>query len=57
MTFNQEYVIWFEIWEQMTAKKLLVLNKTQIQQKIDRMAYQVLEDNLSEKEIITDWAA
>ena len=36
----------------MTAKKLLVLNKTQIQQKIDRMAYQILEDNLSEKEIV-----
>ena len=36
----------------MDAKKLLILNKTQIQQKIDRMAYQILEDNLSEKEIV-----
>lgn len=36
----------------MAAKKLLILNKKQIQQKIDRMAYQILEDNLNEKEII-----
>ena len=36
----------------MTAKKLLILNKTQIKQKIDRMAYQVLEDNLNEKEVV-----
>jgi pyrimidine operon attenuation protein/uracil phosphoribosyltransferase len=36
----------------MSDKKILVLNKQQIQQKIDRMAYQVLEDNLNEKEII-----
>jgi pyrimidine operon attenuation protein/uracil phosphoribosyltransferase len=36
----------------MTVKKLLVLNKTQIKQKIDRMAYQILEDNLNEKEIV-----
>lgn len=36
----------------MAAKKLLILNKIQIQQKIDRMAYQILEDNLSEKEIV-----
>jgi len=32
--------------------KLLLLNKQQIQQKIDRIAYQVLEDNFDEKEII-----
>jgi len=33
-------------------EKLLLLNKQQIQQKIDRIAYQVLEDNFDEKEII-----
>jgi pyrimidine operon attenuation protein/uracil phosphoribosyltransferase len=33
-------------------KQIIVLNKQQIQQKIDRMAYQVLEDNLDEDEII-----
>ena len=36
----------------MAVKKLLILNKTQIKQKIDRMAYQILEDNLNEKEVI-----
>jgi pyrimidine operon attenuation protein/uracil phosphoribosyltransferase len=36
----------------MPDKKIIVLNKQQIQQKIDRMAYQVLEDNLDEDEII-----
>lgn len=36
----------------MAAKKLLILNKTQIKQKIDRMAYQILEDNLNEKEVV-----
>ncbi|SKB62584.1 phosphoribosyltransferase family protein [Daejeonella lutea] len=36
----------------MTAKKLLILDKKQIQQKIERMAYEILEDNLNEKEII-----
>ena len=36
----------------MAAKKLLILNKKQIQQKIVRMAYQILEDNLNEKELI-----
>lgn len=36
----------------MAVTKLLILNKTQIQQKIDRMAYQILEDNLNEKELI-----
>jgi pyrimidine operon attenuation protein/uracil phosphoribosyltransferase len=33
-------------------QKLLILNKQQIQQKIDRIAYQILEDNFDEKEII-----
>ena len=33
-------------------KKLLILNQQQIQQKIDRIAYQILEDNFDEKEII-----
>lgn len=36
----------------MADSQLLILNKQQIQQKINRMAYQVLEDNLNEKEII-----
>ncbi len=36
----------------MAAKKLLILNKKQIQQKIVRMAYQILEDNLTEKELV-----
>jgi pyrimidine operon attenuation protein / uracil phosphoribosyltransferase len=36
----------------MSDKKILVLNQQQIQQKIDRIAYQVLEDNLDETEII-----
>jgi len=36
----------------MAAKKLLILNQQQIQQKIDRIAYQILEDNYDEEEII-----
>jgi len=36
----------------MSEKKLLILNHTQIQQKIDRIAYQILEDNLDEEEIM-----
>ena len=36
----------------MDTKKLLVLNQIQIKQKIDRMAYQILEDNLDEKEVV-----
>src|ERR1700761_6235196 len=36
----------------MVAKKLLILTQQQIQQKIDRIAYQVLEDNYDEDEII-----
>lgn len=36
----------------MANKKILVLNAQQIQQKIDRIAYQVLEDNLDETDII-----
>jgi pyrimidine operon attenuation protein / uracil phosphoribosyltransferase len=33
-------------------KHLLILNHQQIQQKIDRIAYQVLEDNFDEEEIM-----
>ncbi|MFD1257928.1 phosphoribosyltransferase family protein [Mucilaginibacter terrae] len=33
-------------------EKLLILNHQQIQQKIDRIAYQILEDNFEEKEIM-----
>jgi pyrimidine operon attenuation protein / uracil phosphoribosyltransferase len=36
----------------MTDKYLLILNSQQIQQKIVRMAYQILEDNFEEKEIM-----
>ena len=38
--------------KKMAVKKLLILNKKQIQQRIDRMAYQILEDNLGEEELI-----
>ena len=34
------------------AEKLLILNHQQIQQKIDRIAYQILEDNFEELEIV-----
>ena len=37
---------------QMADSRLLILDKKQIQQKINRMAYQILEDNLNEKEIV-----
>lgn len=33
-------------------QKLLILNQQQIQQKIDRIAYQILEDNFDEQEIL-----
>ncbi len=36
----------------MSEKHLLILNKQQIQQKLDRIAYQILEDNFEEEEII-----
>lgn len=36
----------------MTESQLLILNKEQIQQKINRIAYQILEDNLDEQEIV-----
>ncbi len=36
----------------MTEKQILVLNQQQIQQKIDRIAYQILEDNFDEEEIL-----
>jgi pyrimidine operon attenuation protein/uracil phosphoribosyltransferase len=36
----------------MSEKQLLILNQQQIQQKIDRIAYQVLEDNFDEEEIL-----
>ncbi|TKB96302.1 phosphoribosyltransferase family protein [Pedobacter cryophilus] len=36
----------------MTSKKVLILDQTQIQQKINRIAHQILEDNFEEKEII-----
>ena len=33
-------------------KKILILNHRQIEQKIDRIAYQVLEDSFDEKEVL-----
>lgn len=36
----------------MADSQLLILDKKQIQQKINRIAYQILEDNLEEKEIV-----
>src|ERR1700712_4947120 len=36
----------------MPDQPLLILNSQQIQQKIDRIAYQILEDNFDEKEIV-----
>ncbi len=36
----------------MADSQLVILDKTQIQQKINRIAYQILEDNLTEKEIV-----
>src|SRR5687768_13330230 len=36
----------------MHERKLLILNEKQISQKIDRMAYQVLEDNLHETDLV-----
>ncbi|MBG6237036.1 pyrimidine operon attenuation protein/uracil phosphoribosyltransferase [Pedobacter sp. CAN_A7] len=37
---------------QMADSQLVILDKTQIQQKINRIAYQILEDNLDEQEIV-----
>ncbi|HKG05133.1 MAG TPA: phosphoribosyltransferase family protein [Pedobacter sp.] len=36
----------------MADSQLLILDQKQIQQKINRIAYQILEDNLEEKEIV-----
>lgn len=36
----------------MADSPLLILDKTQMQQKINRISYQILEDNLEEKEIV-----
>lgn len=36
----------------MASKKILVLDKKQIRQKLNRIAYQILEDNFEEEEII-----
>ncbi|MES2830291.1 MAG: phosphoribosyltransferase family protein [Bacteroidota bacterium] len=36
----------------MAESQLLILDKNQIQQKINRIAYQILEDNLDETEIV-----
>ena len=36
----------------MTVKKNRILNKEEVQQKIDRIAYEILEDNYEEKKIL-----
>ncbi|RKD15239.1 phosphoribosyltransferase [Pelobium manganitolerans] len=36
----------------MSSKQILILDANQIQQKINRIAYQILEDNFDEEEII-----
>lgn len=36
----------------MPQNQVLILDKQQIQQKINRIAYQILEDNIEEKEIV-----
>jgi len=36
----------------MAESQLLILDKNQIQQRINRIAYQILEDNLDEQEIV-----
>lgn len=36
----------------MSQNQVLILNKKEIQQKINRIAYQILEDNIDEKEIV-----
>lgn len=36
----------------MAESQLLILDKNQIQQKINRIAYQILEDNLDEHEVV-----
>lgn len=36
----------------MSQNQVLVLDKNQIEQKINRMAYQILEDSIDEKEIV-----
>lgn len=36
----------------MSDQKIVILSKQQIEQKIERMAYQILEDNLDEQEIV-----
>lgn len=38
--------------KKMTEKHLLILNSQQIEQKLTRMAYQILEDNFEEPEVI-----
>ena len=42
----------YNLSTQMADSQLVILDKTQIQQKINRIAYQILEDNLDEKEIV-----
>jgi len=43
--------IYFFTFTPMTSKKIQVLDKKQIGQKLNRIAYQILEDNFEEEEI------
>ncbi len=47
MTYNTQPAT----YNTMPDKKLLILNQQQMQQKIDRIAYEILEDNFDEEEI------
>ena len=42
----------YNITTRKMEKKILILNQHQIEQKIDRIAYQLLEDNFDEEEIV-----
>ena len=49
---NQQNSLFFTKTFEMPDKKILILDKTQIQQKVTRIAYQIWEDNLGESSIV-----
>ena len=51
LTFQPSNITTFQPLK-MTEKHLLILNSQQIEQKLTRMAYQILEDNFDETEIV-----
>lgn len=51
LTFQPSNITTFQPLK-MTEKHLLILNSQQIDQKLTRMAYQILEDNFDETEIV-----